>query len=66
MPICVYIEMDCDMMMQPMMVPRMAVGIDIITATGSVQLSYWAASTRRVMMTANNSTVVIVVPDWVS
>ena len=44
------------------MVPRIAVGIEITTASGSVQLSYWAASTRMVTIMANSNTVVMVVP----
>ena len=50
----------------PTTVPRIAVGIAMITAMGEVQLSYWAASTRSVIMTAKSNTAEIVVPACVS
>ncbi len=52
--------------MQPSTVPRMAVGVVITTATGSVQDSYCAASTNIVIIIAKISVVEIVVPDCVS
>ena len=54
------------MNIHPSTVPRMAIGIDSTTAIGSVQLSYWAASTSSVRMMAKRNTAVTVVPDWVS
>ena len=51
------------MQMHPRIVPRIAIGVARITAIGSVQLSYWAASTRMVIMIANMNTNVMVVPD---
>ena len=65
-PICVYMLTLCPMMMTPARVPSTAIGMLSITATGSVQLSYCAASTRRVITTANTSTKAMVVPACVS
>ena len=59
-------DIDCDMSIHPITVPSMAVGIEMTTAIGSVQLSYCAASTSMVIITAKISTNVMVVPDWVS
>ena len=59
-------EIDCDKNIHPSTVPKIAVGIEMTTAIGSVQLSYWAAKTRIVMTMAKIRTIEIVVPDWVS
>ena len=66
MPIWVYMLILLFINMQPRTTPRIAVGVVMTTATGSVHDSYWAANTRMVIITANMSIVVMVVPDCVS
>ena len=65
-PIWVYMLMLSPMNIHPSTVPRIATGIESTTAMGSVQLSYCAARTSRVIIMANMNTTVMVVPDWVS
>ena len=54
------------MHIHPNTVPNMATGMAGTTAMGSLQLSYWAASTSMVMIMAKMNTTFTVSPDCVS
>src|SRR5207247_5716183 len=61
-PICVKILMSIRANMTPMTEHSKHIGTTKITANGSDQLSYWAASTKKTRITASRKTNMTVLP----
>ena len=65
-PIWVKILMSSPAMFTPMTALSRHIGTTRMIASGSDQLSYWAASTRKTMTTAKPKTIIAVLPAWSS
>ncbi len=63
-PICVKMLMSIFAMTTPAMAQSRHIGTTRMTASGSDQLSYWAASTRNTSTTASRNTHMAVLPVW--